>query len=81
MAKTKIPAIASHVTQQPYAGMAKAKIPATTFAKNKQPVGYVSRQVAVYLGESSDSGVGPIKKRLCAEVAKIFRKEKKQRTA
>ncbi|CAI0412614.1 unnamed protein product [Linum tenue] len=76
MARTKIPATTSPVTQQPYAGMTKTKIPATTSAKNKQPAGYVSRQVAVRLGESSDSGAGPIKKR-----PESFRKEKKQRTA
>ncbi|CAI0473801.1 unnamed protein product [Linum tenue] len=50
MARTKITAIASPVTQQPDAGMAKTKIPATTSVKNKQPAGYVSRQVAVRLG-------------------------------
>ncbi|CAI0401184.1 unnamed protein product [Linum tenue] len=80
MARIKIPAMASLVTQQSDAGMAKTKIPATTSAKNKQHVGYVSRQVVVLLGDSSDYNAGPSRKGLRDEVAKSSRKEKKQQT-
>ncbi|CAI0401150.1 unnamed protein product [Linum tenue] len=79
MARTKIPAMASLVTQQSDAGMAKTKIPATTSAKNKQPVGYVSQQVVVRLGDSRDYNARPSRKRPRDEVAKSSRKEKKQR--
>ncbi|CAL1390909.1 unnamed protein product [Linum trigynum] len=47
---------------------------------NTQPDGCASRQVAIRLGDSSDSSVGPSKKRPRDEETKSRNKKKKQQT-